>query len=91
MNLSLYNVFYILCFKQLLREINKKEEADLNENEMAVTWEPGLQENAQQLVSRKMKEKHEEKLTPWEKYQRDKKQKRKERREKQKNCKNNDR
>ena len=73
-----------MFFQQLLHDIEKKEEADENENEMAITWEPGLQETAQQLVSRKMKEKAEEKLTPWEKYQKDRKQKRKERREKNK-------
>lgn len=50
---------------------------------MEITWEPGLQETAEDLVTRKLKEKSERKVTPWEKYQEKKKERRKERRKKE--------
>ncbi|XP_073230335.1 ESF1 homolog [Porites lutea] len=65
-------------YKQLLREIEEKDcEAD-REQEIEITWEPGLQEATEGLVTNKMKEKERKEMTPWETYLQNKKDKRKE-------------
>ncbi|KAM7440683.1 pre-rRNA-processing protein esf1 [Porites harrisoni] len=65
-------------YKQLLREIEEKDcEAD-REQEIEITWEPGLQEATEGMVTNKMKEKERKDLTPWETYLQNKKDKRKE-------------
>jgi hypothetical protein len=51
---------------------------------MEITWEPGLQESALDLVARKRAEKEDKTLTAWDKYLNKKKEKRKERRGKEK-------
>lgn len=47
---------------------------------MEITWEPGLQETTQELVTSKLKEKERTQMTPWETYLQNKKEKRKEKR-----------
>ena len=70
--------FTLFCLKQLLREIEEKDcEAD-REQEIEITWEPGLQEATEGMVTKKMKEKERKEMTPWETYLQNKKDKRKE-------------
>lgn len=67
-------------YKQLLREIEDKERKTDRDQELEITWEPGLREATEDLVTNKMKEKETKKLTPWETYLQNKKEKRKEKR-----------
>ena len=70
--------FTLFCLKQLLREIEEKDcEAD-REQEIEITWEPGLQEATEGMVTNKVKEKERKEMTPWETYLQNKKDKRKE-------------
>ncbi|CAH3174378.1 unnamed protein product [Porites lobata] len=65
-------------YKQLLREIEEKDREADREQEIEITWEPGLQEATEGLVTNKMKEKERKEMTPWETYLQNKKDKRKE-------------
>jgi len=67
-------------YKQLLREIEDKEYKADREQELEITWEPGLREATEDLVTSKIKEKERKKMTPWETYLENKKEKRKEKR-----------
>ena len=71
-----------LCFspQQLLREIENKEHKADREQELEITWEPGLREATEELVANKIKEKEKKKMAPWEIYLQNKKEKRKEKR-----------
>ncbi|XP_031562221.1 ESF1 homolog [Actinia tenebrosa] len=73
----------IAKYKKLVQEIDSKEHEDDHDNEMEITWEPGLKESALDLVAKKRAEKEEKNLTAWEKYLNNKKEKRKERRKKE--------
>lgn len=67
-------------YKQLLREIENKEHKADREQELEITWEPGLREATEELVANKIKEKEKKKMAPWEIYLQNKKEKRKEKR-----------
>ena len=62
----------------MLREIEEKDCEANREQEIEITWEPGLQEATEGMVTNKMKEKERKDLTPWETYLQNKKDKRKE-------------
>ncbi|EDO33365.1 predicted protein [Nematostella vectensis] len=79
----------IIKYKQLVQDLDSKDADDGIDEEMEITWEPGLKESAEELVTRKLAEKKEKKLTPWEAYLNKKKEKKKERK-KQKNKYHND-
>ena len=68
----------LFCLKQLLREIEEKDHEADREQEIEITWEPGLQEATEGMVTNKMKEKERKEMTPWETYLQNKKDKRKE-------------
>lgn len=68
------------CQQQLLREIEDKECKADREQELEITWEPGLREATEDLVTSKIKEKERKKMTPWETYLENKKEKRKDKR-----------
>lgn len=70
--------FTLFCLKQLLREIEEKDHEADREQEIEITWEPGLQEATEGMVTNKMKEKERKEMTPWETYLQNKKEKRKE-------------
>ena len=70
--------FTLFCLKQLLKEIEEKDREADREQEIEITWEPGLQEATEGMVTNKMKEKERKDLTPWETYLQNKKDKRKE-------------
>ena len=70
--------FTLFCLKQLLREIEEKDHEADREQEIEITWEPGLQEATEGMVTNKMKEKERKEMTPWETYLQNKKDKRKE-------------
>ena len=63
-----------------MREIEDKDHKADREQELEITWEPGLREATENLVTNKMKEKERKGMTPWETYQQNKKEKRKEKR-----------
>ena len=63
-----------------MREIEDKECKTNREQELEITWEPGLREATEDLVTSKMKEKEKKKMTPWETYLQNKKERRKEKR-----------
>ena len=72
---------FLLPFQQqLLREIEDKERKNDKDQELEITWEPGLREATEDLVTNKLKEKEKKKMTPWETYLQSKKEKRKEKR-----------
>ena len=72
---------FLLPFQQqLLREIEDKERKNDKDQELEITWEPGLREATEDLVTNKLKEKERKKMTPWETYLQSKKEKRKEKR-----------
>lgn len=73
-------MFLLSRQQQLLREIEDKERKTDRDQELEITWEPGLREATEDLVTNKMKEKETKKLTPWETYLQNKKEKRKEKR-----------
>jgi len=58
------------------------------DQELEITWEPGLRETTEDLVSSKMKEKERKEMTPWESYLQTKKEKRKEKRKEKQATKN---
>ena len=58
----------IAKYKELLEEINKKEEDDEEANEMEITWDVGLKESAEEMIKRRKNEKKGKELTPWENY-----------------------
>lgn len=68
----------LFCLKQLLREIEEKDREADREQEIEITWEPGLQEATEGMVTNKMKEKERKEMKPWETYLQNKKDKRKE-------------
>lgn len=67
-------------YKELLREIEDKERKSDRDQELEITWEPGLRETTEDLVTSKMKEKKRKEMTPWESYLQTIKEKRKEKR-----------
>ncbi|XP_074628281.1 ESF1 homolog [Acropora palmata] len=67
-------------YKQLLKEIEDKESKNDGEQDLEITWEPGLQETTEELVKNKLKEKEGKNITPWEHYLQKRKQKKKEKR-----------
>ncbi|PFX30591.1 ESF1-like [Stylophora pistillata] len=67
-------------YKGLLKEIEDKECKSDRDQELEITWEPGLQETTQELVTSKLKEKERPQMTPWERYLQNKTEKRKEKR-----------
>lgn len=66
--------------QQLLKEIEDKESKNDGEQDLEITWEPGLQETTEELVKNKLKEKEGKNITPWEHYLQKRKQKKKEKR-----------
>ena len=70
--------FTLFCLKQLLREIEEKDHVADREQEIEITWEPGLQEATEGMVTNKIKEKERKEMTPWETFLENKKDKRKE-------------
>jgi len=75
-------------YKELLKEIDDKERKSDRDQELEITWEPGLRETTEDLVTSKMKEKERKEMTPWESYLQTKKEKRKERRKEKQATKN---
>ena len=73
-------MFLLPWQQELLREIQDKERKSDRDQEIEITWEPGLRETTEDLVTSKMKEKERRKMTPWESYLQTKKEKRKEKR-----------
>ena len=71
-------VFLLPWQQELLREIEEKERKSDRDQELEITWEPGLRETTEYLVTSKMKEKERREMTPWESYLQTKKEKRKE-------------
>lgn len=72
---------FLLSWQQkLLKEIEDKERKSDRDQELEITWEPGLRETTEDLVTSKMKEKERKEMTPWESYLQTKKEKRKEKR-----------
>lgn len=67
-------------YKQLLKDIEDKESKNDGEQDLEITWEPGLQETTEELVKNKLKQKEGKNITPWEHYLQKRKQKKKERR-----------
>lgn len=67
-------------YKELLKEIEDREHKSDRDQELEITWEPGLQETTEDLVTSKLKEKERRQMTPWETYLQNKKEKRKEKR-----------
>ena len=76
----MYKMFLSPHQQQLLREIEDKERRTDREQELEITWEPGLREATEDLVTNKMKENEKKKMTPWEIYLQNKKERRKEKR-----------
>lgn len=76
-------------YKGLLKEIEDKECKSDRDQELEITWEPGLQETTQELVTSKLKEKERTQMTPWETYLQNKKEKRKEKRKEKETLNNN--
>ncbi|XP_053332917.1 ESF1 homolog [Clarias gariepinus] len=69
----------IAKYRQLLQSIQDKEGRGKDKDmEMEITWVPGLKENAEQLVKKKLEGK--DKLTPWEEFLEKKKEKKKDKR-----------
>ncbi|KAL9958924.1 hypothetical protein ACROYT_G036001 [Oculina patagonica] len=75
-------------YKELLKEIEDKERKSDRDQELEITWEPGLRETTEDLVTSKMKEKEKKQMTPWESYLQNKKEKRKEKRKEKEASKN---
>lgn len=75
-------------YKELLKEIDDKERKSDRDQELEITWEPGLRETTEDLVTSKMKEKERKEMTPWESYLQTKKEKRKEKRKEKQATKN---
>ena len=73
-------MFLLPWQQELLKEIEEKERKSDRDQELEITWEPGLRETTEDLVSGKMKEKERREMTPWESYLQTKKEKRKEKR-----------
>ena len=73
-------VFLLPWQQELLREIEDKERKSDRDQELEITWEPGLRETTEDLVTSKMKEKKRKEMTPWESYLQTIKEKRKEKR-----------
>lgn len=63
-----------------MKEIQDKERKSDRDQELEITWEPGLRETTEDLVTSKMKEKERKEMTPWESYLQTKKEKKKEKR-----------
>ncbi|KAK2818222.1 hypothetical protein Q7C36_022155 [Tachysurus vachellii] len=67
----------IAKYRELLQNIQDKEKKDKDKDmELEITWVPGLKENAEKLVKKKMEGK--DKMTPWEEFLDKKKGKKKE-------------
>lgn len=75
-----FNMFLLSWQQKLLKEIEDKERKSDRDQELEITWEPGLRETTEDLVTSKMKEKERKEMTPWESYLQTKKEKRKEKR-----------
>ena len=71
-----------------MKEIEDRDHKSDRDQELEITWEPGLQETTEDLVTSKLKEKERRQMTPWETYLQNKKEKRKEKR-KEKEAANN--
>ncbi|XP_032228772.2 ESF1 homolog isoform X2 [Nematostella vectensis] len=80
----------ITKYKQLVQDLDSKDADDGIDEEMEITWEPGLKESAEELVTRKLAEKKKKKLTPWEAYLNKKKEKKKERKKQKNKTEHND-
>ena len=78
--LALFEIFLLSFSQQLLKEIEDKESKNDGEQDLEITWEPGLQETTEELVKNKLKEKEGKNVTPWEHYLQKRKQKKKEKR-----------
>lgn len=52
-------------YKELLQDLGNNNDKETNPVELEITWEPGLQKAAKDLVKTKQKA---EQLTPWEQY-----------------------
>lgn len=52
-------------YKELLQDLGNNNDKETDPVELEITWEPGLQKAAKDLVKTKQKE---EQLTPWEQY-----------------------
>ncbi|KAF5895670.1 ESF1, partial [Clarias magur] len=69
----------IAKYRELLQTIQDKEGKGKDKDmEMEITWVPGLKENAEQLVKKKLEGK--DKMTPWEEFLEKKKEKKKDKR-----------
>ena len=77
---ALLEIFLLSFPQQLLKEIEDKEKKNDGEQDLEITWEPGLQETTEEMVKNKLKEKEGKNITPWEHYLQKRKQKRKEKR-----------
>ena len=71
-----------------MKEIEVKERKSDRDQEMEITWEPGLRETTEDLVTSKLKEKERKEMTPWESYLQNKKEKKKEKRKEKETAKN---
>lgn len=71
-----------------MKEIEDKERKSDRDQELEITWEPGLRETTEDLVTSKMKEKEKKQMTPWESYLQNKKEKKKEKRKEKEATKN---
>lgn len=81
-------MFLLPWQQELLKEIDDKERKSDRDQELEITWEPGLRETTEDLVTSKMKEKERKEMTPWESYLQTKKEKRKEKRKEKQATKN---
>lgn len=70
-------------YRELLKGIQEKEKQQKQDRdmEMEITWVPGLKENAEQLLKKRLETK--EPLTPWEQFLQKKKEKKKQKTRKQ--------
>ena len=73
-------MFLLPWQQELLKEIEDKERKADRDQELEITWEPGLRETTEDLVTSKLKEKEKKQMTPWESYLQNKKEKKKEKR-----------
>ena len=73
-------MFLLPWQQELLKEIEDKERKSDRDQELEITWEPGLRETTEDLVTSKLKEKEKKQMTPWESYLQNKKEKKKEKR-----------